>query len=195
MRFPPAGTPALEVTHAGRSDQAMALVAWPTVDYFADLPAHRALGVMAAILQSRMTDRLRAAEGMTYSPQASALVSEVFLGTGYVYAMLELPVDKVAAFLDAIPGFAAALRAAPPTPDELERAKRPRVNARSRAQRENGYWVASLSEVMGDARFVEVIGDLVAGAERVSAADVHDVARRFMVDETAFRVIVRPAAR
>ena len=195
VRFPPAGTPALEVTHAGRSDQAMALVAWPTVDYFADLPAHRALGVMAAILQSRMTDRLRAAEGMTYSPQASALVSEVFLGTGYVYAMLELPVDKVAAFLDAIPGFAAALRAAPPTPDELERAKRPRVNARSRAQRENGYWVASLSEVMGDARFVEVIGDLVAGAERVSAADVHDVARRFMVDETAFRVIVRPAAR
>ena len=132
---------------------------------------------------------------MTYSPRASASTSETFLGASYVYAMLELPVDKVTTFLDALPSYAEALRASPPTADELERAKRPRVNARIRAQRENSYWVASLANVMSDPRFIEIIRDLPAGTERVSAADVQDVARRFLLDNTAFRVIVRPAAR
>ena len=195
VRFPPAGTPPLEARHAGRSDQAVAVTAWPTVDFFADPPAQRALGVMAAILQGRLTDRLRSAEGMTYSPQASAASSEVFPGLGYVYAMLELPVDKVATFYGELEQFAAALRDAPPTADELERAKRPRVNARIRMQRENGYWLGALSGVMRDPRSVEAVRDLVAGAEGVSASDVQAVARRFLVDEAAFRVIVRPAVR
>ena len=62
-------------------------------------------------------------------------------------------------------------------------------------QRENGYWLGALAGVMRDPRSIEAVRDLVAGAEGVSASDVQEVARRFLLDEAAFRVIVRPTVR
>ena len=99
---------------------------------------------MAAILQDRLTNRLRSGEGLTYSPRAASSSSAVFLGASYAYAMIELPVDKVDQFFTELAHFTAALRDTPPTPDELERAKRPRITSRIRALRENGYWLSAL---------------------------------------------------
>ncbi len=192
LRFPaPAEAPVL--THAGRPDQAMAMAAWPTTDFFADPQLQRVLGVMANILQSRLTERLRAAEGVTYSPSVATDSSRTFAGYGYVRALVETPADRVESFYAELDRMAAALAAAAPSADEMERAKRPMLDQRIKWLRENSYWTAALSAAAGDARQFDGIRKLVSGTAAVTAGEVMEAARRFLVKGTEYRVAVRPA--
>ena len=192
VRFPAPGTPPLIVPHAGRADQAMALLAWPTTDFFADPQGQRVLATMAEILQTRLTDRLRTADGVTYSPQVGAVSSDVFIGVGHVYAVVETPVDKIDVFYTALDELVHAMQAAPADEDELQRAKRPRIDARRKRLRENSYWLSALSSAQGDRRHFDAIRELVSGSEKVTAAEVQAAARKYLVGERAFRLIVRP---
>ena len=195
VRFPGPGAAPVALTHAGRRDQAAAMIAWPTADFFADPQQQRALGVMAAVMETRLIERLRTAEGVTYSPNVGTSTSDVFRGMGTVQATVETPVDKVEVFFSEVERIVAAMRDASPSEDELERAKRPRVDRRIKLLQDNGYWVASLASAHGDGRHLDAIRALVTGTERVSAADVQAVARRFLDPATALRVVVRPAER
>ena len=190
-QFPAPG--AIVLTHAGRADQAIALVAWPTDGFFADQQIQRVLNVTAAILQTRLTDRLRVAEGVTYSPSVSTSTSRTVAGFGYVYAQVETPVDKLDTFHAELNRLVEALQAAPPTQDEMERAKRPMLEQRIKWLRDNSYWVSALSVAQADARQFEGIRDLVSGTDAVTAEQVMQAARRFLVKDTAFRLTVRPA--
>lgn len=193
--FPSPGAAPLELTHAGRADQAAALAAWPTTDFFADTQAHRVLGVLVDILESRLTERLRTAAGVTYSPQVGASMSDVFPGVGRVQAQVETPPDKIEVFYAELTRIVAELRTAPPSADELERAKRPRVDRRVKLLQDNGYWLGALSSALGDSRHFDAIRNFVSGTEQVSAADVLAAARRFLRDGSEYRIVVRPAAR
>ena len=181
------------LSHAGRADQAIALVAWPTDDFFADQQIQRVLNVTGAILQTRLTDRLRVAEGVTYSPSVSTSTSRTFAGFGYVYALVETSLDKLDTFHAELDRLAEALRAAPPTQDEMERAKRPMLDQRIKWLRDNSYWVSALSAAHADTRQFASIRDLVSGTNEVTAEQVMQAARRFLVKGTAFRLTVRPA--
>ncbi len=168
------------------------MLAWPTEDFFANPQEQRAIATLAAVLQSRLTDRLRVAQGLTYSPSVQSDSSQVFKGWGAIEAVVEMPADKVALFFPEVEAIAAELRAAPPSEDEMDRAKRPRINQRIQAQRTNAYWVAALSGAHGDPRQLDAIRELVPGAEKVSAADVQAAAKRFLTADGGFRLIVQP---
>ncbi len=193
VHFPQATSDAMVFTHRGRADQAMAMAAWPTDDFFTDLQSQRVLGMLAAIMQSRLTDQLRVQDGVTYSPSAFTDASDTYKGFGYLQAMVETPVDKVGRFYSELDSIVTALRTAPPTADELDRAKRPRVDRRVRLLRENQYWAAALSGAYRDTRAFDAVRDLVAGTEKVSAADVQAAAVRYLRPDTSLHVTVRPA--
>jgi zinc protease len=178
VRFPNPGAAPLVLTHGGRADQAIAMAAWLTTDFFADPQVQRVLGVMAAILQSRLTDQLRTAEGLTYAPQVGTDSSDVFRGVGHVYAFVETPVSKLDAFYAELSLLTNALRTVTPSDDELERAKRPRVEDRIKRLRENKYWLDNLAAAQGDPRILDTIRNLVSGTEKVSAEDVRSVSSR-----------------
>ncbi len=183
----------LTVPHGGRADQAVAMAAWPTDDFHADPQTQRVLGVTAAILRSRLTEQLRATDGVTYSPSVEADASRVFKGIGYLTATVETRLDKVDSFFTELDRIVIALQAAPPSPDELDRARRPMLDRRIKLLRENAYWVGILSAALGDIRMFDTIRNLVSGTERVTADDVVLAARRFLTGSTQFRMIVRPA--
>jgi zinc protease len=193
VRFPPPGTPPLIVSHSGRADQAIALAAWPTEDFFAGPRMQLVLGTVAAILKTRLTERLRSAEGVTYTPNAGVDASETFRGMGYLFAMVETPVTRVDTFYAALAEIIEALRAAPPTDDDLERARRPRVDRKIKDQQQNEYWLIALAAAQRDPRYYDVIRTWVSGTETVSAADVREAARRFLNANEEFHMIVRPA--
>src|SRR6185312_13085517 len=127
--FPhPSATPVVE-THNGRSDQGIAFEAWPTDDYFANPDQARADSVLGRVLQLRMTQVLRLGEGVTYSPSAGATASTVFPHYGYISAEMEAPPAKLDGFFTDLDKIAADLRATPVSADELERAKKPAIEA------------------------------------------------------------------
>ena len=78
VRFPPASSGTIVRLHKGRADQAVAIVGWPTLDFFSNTREARALGVLQDVLENRLIDQVRVAEGSTYSPSGDSRPSEVY---------------------------------------------------------------------------------------------------------------------
>jgi zinc protease len=191
VAFPsPAAQPVVE-THKGRADQAFALVAWPTRDFYANVREQRVLGVLSEVLKNRLTDRLRVALGATYSPVADTDSSEVFKGYGYLDAYVETPVDKLDSFYSEVEKIIAELRDQPPSQDELARAKSPRIEQRIKLQQTNLYWLSALSRAAADARELDAVRSAVTDVQGVTGEDVRTAAQRYLKEGQEFRFVVR----
>jgi zinc protease len=194
-RFPAPTPDPVVLHHKGRADQAVGYVAWPTDDLWADPQRALATSVLGEVLRNRLTEELREAQGATYSPSVAYSHSQVWEGWGYLAASVEVPPAKLDAFFDGVKTIAADLRDHPVAADELARAKQPRIERLQRARVTNQYWLADLSGAQADPRKLQFSRDIVPGTAKVTAADVQGVARQFLRDEAAFRLIVRPQAR
>jgi zinc protease len=191
VAFPGPVAQPVVLTHKGRADQAIGYVAWPTTDFWADPQRAREDAVMGEVLGLRLIDRLREAEGVTYSPSVTYNHSLVWPGWGYVSASVETPPDKLPLFFNEVSKIAADLRAKGPTADELERAKKPRIDAIQKAQVTNQYWLSELSGAQEDPRRLDFVRQLVPGTQRVTAADVQRAAETFLKDATAWKLEVK----
>jgi zinc protease len=170
--FPgPSKTPVVR-THKGRADQGQLFIAWKTDDLFSDLQRARNTQVLAQVMQLRLTDELREKQGATYSPSASATASVTFAGWGYLAVSVETPPDKIDGGDRQHPKIAADLRDKPITADELDRAKKPRIDQIEKARETNEYWLGSLSGAQTDPRLLTATRSVIAGLQRVKAADV-----------------------
>ena len=190
--FPPPNTTPLVRYHKGRPDQGIALIAWPGVDIYANMQTPRDLRIAEQILQTRLFDQLRIADGATYQAQTNLDTSQVFPGYGSVYAFAEVPPAKVQLFFDTVDKITADLRTKEVTTDELERARQPRVELFTKGQQNNSYWLNALSGAQDDPRKLEVIRTTIPDLKHVTAADVQAAAQRFFVNEKAWRLVILP---
>jgi zinc protease len=145
-------------------------------------------------MQLRLTDELRLREGVTYSPAAGAVASTVFPHYGYIEAEMEAPPPKLDGFFTDVAKIAADLRTTPVTDDELERAKKPAIEALEKAIATNEYWLNGLAGAQSDPRRLAILRSAQAGLERVSAADVETAAQTWLVDDKAWKLEIRPQA-
>ena len=192
--LPPALAEPMALTHKGRADQAIGYIAWPTSDIWADPQRAFNTVVLGEVLRNRLTEQLREAEGVTYSPSVSYAHSTVWEGWGYVSASVEAPPEKLDAIFRGIEVIAADLRAKPVSADELARAKQPRLETLQRSRVTNQYWLNELSGAQADPRRMRLIGEIIPATARVSASDVQKAAALFLRDDKAFRLVVKPQA-
>ena len=189
----PAATPApVVLTHGGRADLAIGLVAWPIEDFLSDTQRARTLAILGEVMQLRVTDDLRKAQGLTYSPSASASPSTVFPHFGYMSARVEIPPAKLDGFFADVAGIVRDLKSKDVTPDELERAKKPAVDDLERRRETNEYWLGALVDAQTDPRRRAAIRSSVAQLEHVSAADLRHAAMAYLADDKAWKLEVRP---
>jgi zinc protease len=190
--FPaPSATPVLR-THKGRADQAVLFMAWRTDDLFADLQRSRNVSILAQVMQLRLTDEVREKQGASYSPSASASHSIIFDDYGYLGVSVEVPPEKLDAVRASIRQIAADLRDKPITADELDRARKPRVDQIEKARETNEYWLGVLSGAQGDPRLLDSTRSVIAGLQRVSVADVQKAARTFLGEDQSWTLYVKP---
>ncbi len=182
------------LTHLGRADQAEALVAWPFTDFFADMQKSRAAKLLAAVLENRLIDEVRIAQGATYSPDARAEPSQTFAGYGYFLVEVEIPPEKIPGFFTTVNTIVADIREKGVSADELTRAKAPRIAGLKRAQLTNEYWLADLGGAFEDPRRLDLIRTTVDGYDKVTAADVQAAAKTWMTEDRAWRLVVRAKA-
>jgi len=189
--FPDGGGPIVERTHKGRADQATAYVAWKTDDFFSDPQEARAIGVLGEIMRLRLLEELREAQGVTYSPSVGNSQSLIWSDWGYISASVRAPPDKLDGFFADVFKMAASLRDKPVDADELQRAKAPRLERLIKARETNEYWLSQLSGAQGDPRRLDAIRSVVPSTERVTAAEVQAVARKYLNDANAWRFVVK----
>ena len=185
----------MALSHKGRADQALGLVAWPTADFVSDPQRARVLRVLEQVIRLRLLDELREGQAVTYSPITGYQAAWVYPGYGYVSAAVEAPPEKLDGFFADVRKIAAALKAAPPTADELDRAIKPRVEALQRSQASNEYWLGELGGAQTDPRRLEAIRQAIPGLQKVTPAQVQAAARQYLADDKAWRMVIRPEPR
>ncbi len=89
---------------------------------------------------------------------------------------------------------AADLRTTPVTDDELQRAKKPALEALEKATATNEYWLNGLAGAQADPRRLDILRSAEAGLERVSAADVQKAAQTYLHGDTAWKLEIKPKA-
>ncbi len=194
VRFPdPPAAPVIR-HHRGRPDQAMAVIAWPTPDFYSGPQRSRDLRILEQIIQARLFEQLRIADGASYVPETTLETSTVFPDYGYLDAAAEVPPDKIGLFFDIMGRITTSLKALEVSPDELERAKAPRVDLFTKSQQTNGYWLTALTGVQADPRKLDVIRTTIPDLKRVTAADVRRAAQLVLRDDRAWRMQVLPIA-
>ncbi|WP_332769797.1 M16 family metallopeptidase [Phenylobacterium sp.] len=191
--FPAAVAQPVIRTHKGRADQAVGYIAWRTNDFFANPQRARDTAVLGEVLELRLIEELREAQGATYSPNAAYSHSFVWPGWGYISASVEVPPDKLPAFFADVKKIANDLRTREISPDELARAKKPRLEQIDKARETNGYWLQELSGAQADPRRLDATRAMIPGTERVTPADVKRAAEAVLKDETMWMFEVKPA--
>lgn len=192
VAFPQGGGEPVRLTHKGRADQGLAWIGWRTDDFWSDRKEARTLRLVQEILQLRLTEELREGQAVTYSPSTGSEASWVFDGYGFVSAAIEAPPEKLDGFFADVRKIAAALRAEPPSADELARARKPRIEALQRARAGNEFWLGALADAQTDPRRLESIRTQISDLEAIRPHDVRRVARKYLKDAAAFRVTVVP---
>ncbi len=191
VKFPAPTPEPVVLHHAGRPDQGIAAIAWQTTDVYADSES-AARRIVTDILQQRLFDQLRVKDGATYSPAATASASRTFPGYGYIATYSEIPPEKAQLFFDTVKQVTADLREHEVSADEFERARKPELDSLEKAVETNGYWVGSLAGAQTDERRLKLIRDAQPGLQTVTAADVQRVARKYLTDERAWKLVVSP---
>ncbi len=193
VAFPAGVAQPVTFTHKGRADQAIGYLAWPTTDYWANPQRALDTDILGEVMQLRLIDELREAQGATYSPSVSYSHSTTWPGWGYLSANVEVPPAKLAGFFADAQKIAMDLRTKPVSADELDRAKKPRIDRIEKSQVTNQYWLADLSGAQADPRRLDSIRQMLPGTQRVTAADVQKAAEFVLNDAKAFRIVVEPA--
>jgi zinc protease len=129
VTFPKGGGAPVVLTHKGRADQAIGYIGWPTTDYWEDPQKARDTAVLREVFKLRLLDQLRETQGATYSPDVGSQHSTTWSGWGYIAANVEVPPAKLDGFFRDARKIAEDLRTTQVGPDELARAKQPRIEA------------------------------------------------------------------
>ncbi len=191
-RFPK-GTPTpVILTDHGAPNQALAAIAWPTAGFYSGMKEQRTLRVLSEIFAQRLLDELRTKEGITYTPGASTYSSIVSPDYGFLYALAQIPPDKIATFYAVIATVADDLTAAKVSDAELERARGPRVQDIQKQQQTNEYWLSLLSGSGQDPRLLDIIRSTIPDLKSVTADDVQKAAKDWIKDDKAYLLVVVP---
>lgn len=190
--FPAPVTAPVVLTHGGRDDQALAYIAWRTDDFFADVQKARNAALLGDIIDLRLVEELREKQGATYSPSVDWNASDVWTDWGYLSASVEVPPALVDRFYRDVKQIAADLRDRPPTADEMDRARKPRLERLSKARETNEYWLEQLAGAQTDPRRLAATRSVLAGYERITPQDVQAAAKQYLSPDGAWMLVVLP---
>jgi zinc protease len=150
--------------------------------------------VLAAIMRLKMTETLRETLGASYSPAASALLSSVYPGFGYVNAGAEVRPQDVDVVVAAMRAIAADMRAGRISADELNRAVTPALEGLPQNATSNGYWLGLIAQAQGRPDLIEqeTLAAIETGVRAVTLADIVGAANRWLTPENSQEARVVP---
>ena len=192
IRFPAGTANPVRLTHRGRADQALVFIGWPTHGFYDDPHESRALSLLAAIYQLRLTQKEREERGTTYSPSAYHHPSESFPGYGLFAGQMEARPEALQNFLRDAERIAADLRDRPVAADDLQRARLPLVESLQRARQGNAWWLDALEYIQTDPAVAPTIANQIGDYGSVTAAELQRAARRYLVPGRAWKLVIVP---
>lgn len=170
--------------HKGPAEQAEIRVYWPARDD-SDLKEAMGLNLLSRVMQLMLTEELREKLGESYSPGAAASLSDEFPGYGHIFAASNVDYKDIATTRAAIFAIAKDLRDKPVDADLIERARKPLLEAMTKARRENSYWLPYVGEATSHEARLDRSRQSIPIVEGVTPAELQALAKRYLVDDRA----------
>lgn len=180
LSFPTTGETPTVLRHSGDANQAAAILAWKTKGGLDDIREARQIDVLAEIFNDRLFDRLRAAEGASYSPSVSSSWPRDFSDGGYIMAASLVRPQDVNAFYRHARDIARELMATPVTADELNRTVTPIKEMIYRASSSNAFFMNELEGASSDPRKLAALRSYVSDTESTTPAVIQRLARKYL---------------
>lgn len=194
IAFPAPNTVPVRLTHKGSTDQAAAVMAWPTGGGLEGVTESRQLEILAAVFRDRLFEKFRAEQAASYSPDMAANWPKDFPSGGYLMAYTQVKpgdVDRFFAFADEV---AADLSANPVSADELQRAVEPMKQNIERAASGNTFWLNQLKGATYEPQRFTALGKLYTDYTGVTPTILQALAKRYFVKSKAWKLVVEPQA-
>jgi zinc protease len=189
--FPEPVAEPVVLLHNGPANQARANVYWPTFDD-SDPARTRAMALLNAVFDLKLTERLREREGLTYSASNAVSESDVYPDYGYLYVGADVRLETVDQTYAAINELAADLAAGSISDDEFLRARTPLLERIENAQENNGAWMAWLSQSWAHPDRLDRIRSLRSDYESVTRDDLVALAASYIAPDRSWRVTIVP---
>jgi zinc protease len=165
---------------------------WPTADA-RDIKLVRRLRLLTDVFSDRLRVKIREQLGESYSPQANSVPSEIYRDYGLLYAMVTVDPAKAEPIVTATLAIADDLVKNGVTADELERAKKPILTALRESARTNAYWLnAVLATAQEFPQRLDWCRSRYSDNESITAAELSELAKKYLPPARAFRAIVVP---
>lgn len=193
IRFPAHDATPVVLHHRGDSNQAAAVIAWPTGVGLAGAREARQLDLLAQIISDRLFEKLRVADHAAYSPGAQSDWPLAFdRGQGYMMVTSQLQPEKVDYFFALVRQIVADLAAKPISDDELQRMIAPTRQLLMRASTGNSFWMQQLEGATQDARYIAATQSMPRDMLGTSAEDLRALAAKYLVNDRSYSVVVLP---
>jgi zinc protease len=188
----PASSARVEYRHDGRADQAAVAAVWPGPDLFSNTRRERALAILNEVIQLRLIDEVREAQGGTYTPFVSYWASPSLKGYGYILAGVEPKPQEADRFFVTLDEITKELRDGLLPSDLMERARKPVLYQHYAAESTNGYWMSALNDIQSDPRNLDRVRSALRDYGTITEAEVIAVAREFLDDKRRIDIRVLP---
>lgn len=180
------------LTHQGREDQNLSLIAWPATDFYDNVAESYAAELLSAVLTLRLIEEIREKQAATYGSSSGASLSGVFDGYGYITATATVRPDADQTFYDSVLIIAEDLKAQPVGEDELLRARKPVLDRHDVQVKTNGYWLGALGGIQSDPRRLETLRERKARLTEVSPEAIQAAARKWLSADKLLRIQIKP---
>ena len=189
--FPSGNMDPIVLRHQGEPNRGMISVAWPTTDD-SDLEIYRQLLLLERVLSNRLLERVREAEGATYSPSANAYFATAFPEYGYINVTLDLLPADTERYFAIVDEIADSLSGEAVSQDELDRALEPLLQSLDEADESNPYWLSLVSRSQFRPEVISRYETRRAGFEAITPDQLLDAAQTYLSAETANRMLILP---
>lgn len=177
------------VRHTGAPDQSIVRFTWPTRDGEDPIEAMK-LELLEKVMRIELLETIREKLGKAYSPAADSETSRTWRGYGTFALAASVNLADLPATRAAILETVAQLRARPVAADVLQRAREPMLEALDNALKTNAAWLALVDRAQTEPDRIDRQLAARAVLSGLTAADVQDMARRYLAPDRAVEVDV-----
>ena len=192
VRFPAhVDTPVMR-QHDGAANQAVAVIAWPTGAGIDDIRDSRRLDVLAQVFSDRLFEKLRQADGASYSPNVSSSWPIGLPGGGRLLAIGQVAPANVPLFFATARAIAADLVANPIGQDELVRIMGPMRQVLIRSATSSAFWLQLMAGATFDPRRIDATRSVARDFTSITPADLQATAAKYLVPARDWTMAVVP---
>ncbi|MEL6877299.1 MAG: insulinase family protein, partial [Pseudomonadota bacterium] len=190
--FPAASGGTTVLNHRGDTNQAAAVIAWPSGAGVQSLRESRQLQILIDVFNNRLLEAMRERAGASYAPQIFSDWPVDLESGGTITALAQLQPQDVPVFFAEADKIARDLVNTPPTKEELDRVTEPLRQLFSRASTGNTFWLFQLEGATTDRRRIALLPTLLGDYSSTTPQNMQLLAGRYFGRQPGWRLAVLP---